>query len=679
MQVQELLSLSDIARLAQVQRPVVTVWRSRSCGTETPFPEPARTVGSQDFFDAAEIVAWLKATGRGNNPEFDADAAAFSNIARDNFHSVSALLVLRQLWDRPFEGLGADDLLDAADEIDPDDEFVYSELEAVSDRLKFLAVYVDKLVDAAYGALPAFDSLVSDRFRANETAISRTAISAQARQLVARCALELSGDEMHFHEATHAGSDLIHELARSLDESAPAIIQQPVVTGSSSSEDRLTLRRLKMLATANDSLTLVKPTAGNQSVVHLAQFPSPGSPTTDPETILQGIDDLVLELGPDQGAVIIAPADVLIDAMASKKSASIRGSILRMGQIRAAARLPQGHLLYKPRTALAMWVIGSEVTDIPLAERRIMLADLSNLKLDKNVIADFATDIGASLVGDEALRSHAFRFAQWARTSIVVASTGSLIPSKKNTKASLAVDSSAQARRQVELELALDHLNSVAMSRPELKIELRARNIDELPSINLQQGTSPLGDLVSQGSVRLISGTRFTGQVLDSIGNEGIKVWSAADLSKGQPTSVVSYFDLAQSYDQAVLTKPGDVIFNVYGKPTALVDRQGSHAVNYPVRILRIDSGESAGIVAEVLAKDINSARHSNWRRWEIRRLPQDVVAPLESSLRKIEEERLAAIQRVGLLNDISEQLISTLLSGNAEIIDSNICTEGRP
>lgn len=679
MQVQELLSLSDIARLAQVQRPVVTVWRSRSRGTATPFPEPAQTSGSQDLFDTAEIISWLQATGRGNNPEFDADAAAFSNIARDNFHSVTALLVLQQLRGQSFKGLGTEDLLDAADEIDPDDEFLYSELEAASDRLEFLAAYVDKLVDASYGALPAFQSLVADRFRANEVAMSRTAISAQARQLMARCALEISGHELIFHEATHGGSDLIHELSQSLDESAAATIQHPSVTESSSSEDRLTLRRLKMLAAANDSLTLVKPTAGNQSVVQLAQFPSPGSPTTDPETILQGIDDLVLELGPGQGAVIIAPADVLIDAMASKRSASIRGSILRMGRIRAAARLPQGHLLYKPRTALAMWVIGPEVTDIPLAERRIMLADLSDLKLDENVIADFATDIGASLVGDEALRNHAFRFAQWARTSVVVASTGSLIPSKKNTKASLAVDSSAQAKRQVELELALDQLNSAAMSRPKLKIELRARNIDELPSRNLRQGTGPLGDLVTQGSVRLISGTRFTGQALDSIANEGIKVWNAADLSKGQPTSVVSYFDLAQSYDQAVLTKPGDVIFNVHGKPTAVVDRQGSHAVNYPVRILRIDSGESSGIVAEVLVKDINNAQHSNWRRWDIRRLPQDVVVPLESSLRKIEEERLAAAQRMRQLDIISEELISTLLSGDAEIIDSNICTEGRP
>ncbi|MFJ2619211.1 hypothetical protein [Glutamicibacter sp. NPDC087344] len=678
MQAQDLLSLSDIARLAQVQRPVVTMWRSRSRGTETPFPEPAHTTGSQDLFRSEEIVSWLQATGRGNNPEFDADAAAFSNIARDNFHPVTALLVLQQLWGRPFQGLSAEDLLDAADEIDPDDEFLYSELEATTDQLEFLAAYVDKLIDASYGALPAFESLVTDRFRANEISISRTAISTEARQLVARCALELAGNELLFHEATHGGSDLIHELSRSLNESTAAIIQQPVVSEISSPADRMTLRRLKMLATANDSLSISKPFGGNQPVVHLAQFPSPEVSSTDPEEILQGIDDLVLELGPTQGAVIIAPADVLIDTMSSKKLTSIRGSILRMGRIRAAVRLPQGHLLYRPRTALALWVIGPTVEEIPLAERRIMLANLSDLELDENVISDFATDVGASLIGDEALRTRAFRFAQWARTSVVIASTGSLIPSKKTTHPSRVTDSSDLAKRQVELELALDHLISAA-SRPQLKIELQARSVNDPTSQHLRSATTPLGDLVHQGTVRLISGTRFTKLSLGDAKHEGIKVWNPTDLLHGQPTGALSYFDLTQSYEHAPLTKPGDVIFTAHGKPSAIVDHQGSHAVNYPVRILRIDSGSDSGIVSEVLAKDINSAFHPHWRRWDVRRLPQSTVAALESSLRTIEEERLAAVQRIGQLDDITHALISALFSGEAEIIDPNISMEGRP
>lgn len=678
MHVQELLSLSDIARLAQVQRPVVTVWRSRSRETDTPFPEPAQTIGSQDLFDVAEIVSWLQATGRGNNPEFDADAAAFSNIARENFQAVTALLVLRQLWGQPFSNLDAEDLLDAADEIDPDNEFLYSELEEASGSLEFLAAYADKLVDASYGALPAFEALVTDRFRANELSMSRSAISSQARQLVVRCALELSGSNLLFHEATLGGSDLIHELSRSLDESAPATIMQSAASESSRPENRLVLRRLKMLAAANDSLSISKLSNGSQPVVQLAQFPSPGAPTTDPETILQAIDDLVLELGPNQGAVIIAPAAVLVDAMASKKLASIRGSMLRMGRVRAVARLPQGHLLYKPRTAFALWVIGPEIEDIPLAERRIVLANLSDIELDEAVISDFATDIGASLIGDQTRRTHSFRFAQWARTSVVVASTGSLVPGKKNKEASLALNSSDQAKRQVELELALDELNSTA-SRPRLEFELQARGATMPASQPRMQSTATLGDLVTQGSIRLISGTRFAEQSLDIAPAQGLKVWNAADLTRGRPANVISYFELAQSYEQAAFTEPGDVVFTTQGKPTAVVDREGSNAVKYPVRILRVDSAKGSELVPEVLAKDINSEQQTNWRRWDIRKLPYDTVAALERSLRELDEERLAAVQRASLIENISQQLISVLLSGEAEIIDPSISKEGRP
>ena len=307
---------------------------------------------------------------------------------------------------------------------------------------------------------------------------------------------------------------------------------------------------------------------------------------------------------------------------------------------------------------MALWVIGPEIEDIPLTERRIMLANLSDIELDEAVISDFATDIGASLIGDQTLRTHSFRFAQWARTSVVIASTGSLIPGKKKKESSLALNSSDQAKQQVELELALDELNSTA-SRPRLEFELQARGATVPVSQPRRRSTATLGDLVAQGSIRLISGTRFAEQSLNIAPAQGLKVWNAADLAKGRPANVISYFELAQSYEQAAFTEPGDVVFTAQGKPTAVVDREGSNAVKYPVRILRIDSAKGSGLVPEVLAKDINSAQQTNWRRWDIRRLPHDAVAALERSLRELDEERLAAVQRASLIENISQQLIS--------------------
>lgn len=71
-----LLTLSDIAALARVQRPVVTTWRKRSRGTDRPFPPRKAYINGQEFFDVEEIVTWLEATGRGKNPDARADAAA---------------------------------------------------------------------------------------------------------------------------------------------------------------------------------------------------------------------------------------------------------------------------------------------------------------------------------------------------------------------------------------------------------------------------------------------------------------------------------------------------------------------------------------------------------------------------------------------------------------------------
>src|SRR5699024_7170127 len=70
------ISLSGVARLARVQRPVVSMWRSRSQHSDAPFPDPISTVGSRELFDAHVVADWLSATGRGNNPDVREDASA---------------------------------------------------------------------------------------------------------------------------------------------------------------------------------------------------------------------------------------------------------------------------------------------------------------------------------------------------------------------------------------------------------------------------------------------------------------------------------------------------------------------------------------------------------------------------------------------------------------------------
>jgi hypothetical protein len=123
------MTMVDIARLARVRRPVVSVWRSRPASTRFPEPLPGGT--GEERFDADAVVDWLEHTGRGNNPEVRADAAAFAwplgPTARDDatvFNGVMALLCLRELAACRLGDLDSHELLDLAEEADPDDEYL---------------------------------------------------------------------------------------------------------------------------------------------------------------------------------------------------------------------------------------------------------------------------------------------------------------------------------------------------------------------------------------------------------------------------------------------------------------------------------------------------------------------------------------------------------------------------
>ena len=164
--VEDLVSLADVALLAQVGRPVVTNWRMRRAQRD-PFPEPVGREGGQEFFSCADVVAWLTRTGLGRNPRAAEDAVAFQFSGRrvltdaGLFHGLSALLCLEALTG-PLPG-DPDDLLDVADERDPDDEFLRREVEALGDDLGRLSAYASLLVRGAMDAAEPFDALLRSR------------------------------------------------------------------------------------------------------------------------------------------------------------------------------------------------------------------------------------------------------------------------------------------------------------------------------------------------------------------------------------------------------------------------------------------------------------------------------------------------------------------------------------
>ena len=197
------ISLSGIARLAHVQRPVVSMWRSRAAASELPFPSPVAQDRGSDVFDALQVAEWLQITNRGNNPDVVADAAAFARFDAtsrgddESFHALTALVALRAVTDKPIGAMTADELRDLADESDPDDASILSEIEGLGDELASMARFVDVLVDGAYTASAAFEALLGERFRDGRRVLTRTALEPAATDLVSELAVELARSNPH--------------------------------------------------------------------------------------------------------------------------------------------------------------------------------------------------------------------------------------------------------------------------------------------------------------------------------------------------------------------------------------------------------------------------------------------------------------------------------------------------
>ena len=97
------ITMPDIARLADVTRQAVTNWRSRS--SAPPFPIAVTSRDGIEHFDRDEVVDWLEATGRGQNPDARLDAPA---IASPKDHDLGSAVVLLALRAAIAEDLGHD-------------------------------------------------------------------------------------------------------------------------------------------------------------------------------------------------------------------------------------------------------------------------------------------------------------------------------------------------------------------------------------------------------------------------------------------------------------------------------------------------------------------------------------------------------------------------------------------
>lgn len=687
------LSLTDIARLAAVRRPVVSMWRRRELA-DHPFPQATTTSGGDERFDALAIVEYLEGTSRGNNPDARADLAAHVRPILGNrldngtlFDGLTALLCLAAITGENLGGRSAADVRHLATQADPDDVLLGREIAAIDDDLAALASHADALADASYSAASAFEGLLRRGLQGalpGQAAVElRPIVHTLAARVASGLAAQAALESPVFIDVTDGSCDLLLATALAYAaQSAPSVASP----GWDTRTARLARRRLRVhdlhrLDLKVDEGEVQIPVA--IEAAHVLQVPSAGRPSMRDAEVLRVVDEVALSLTGRQCAVVLGPASALTDRPGSAEVDLARDAILRTGRLRAAVRLPKGLLVRSPRQALALWVLGPAHPSVPAADRWTVVADLTNSALTDTVVDGVVTDVVAAMTPDDhsikagmpagaviddvhQVRGHQLRYGRRVATS-------SLLPGRRPL-----VDTSTVQRHAAsgsDLAVTIERLVQGLPQSALADLRVDVVGDDALPEA---AASKTLGQLVAEGACRMVPGNRV--DLADITSGDGRLVIGPGELLGQRPIGErrIDLLTFAGSYASARFTEPGDVLFCTSPDVAARVDRDGGSVVVSPARVLRIGPRGQRSMLPETLALDIraiaaesgdgsNSAA-KDWRRWRIRLTLPDQREALATALAAVERERTAALDRLKQLDVIEENLADGVTSNSLTI-----------
>ena len=648
-----LLSLGDIARLAKVKRPVVTMWRKRDMarGQHHPFPAPALTSPAERF-DADDVIDWLRRTGRGNNPDAAIEVALLRigpAAVRDRATLLQALVTLRSLHGQPIGDLDDEALVDLADELDPDDAALFSEISRAGADLHPAALEADELCEAAYGPAPAMDRMrrrAPLELTAPGVDLVRSLTWEITRQLPVR-----SSTTGHQHPAGRrllAGLESSTQLAAELLASVP---EDEAVTVLAPDPSARWLRRHLLTraieSTASDEAPVVR-------LLALDDIP--------PSELLDRVDEVQLELRPGDVALVIAPSATLVDRLPTNALETQRDGLLRLGALRHLVRLPAGLNTRAPRQSLALWVLAPRPRTVTPAERTILVSDLSGRVLETASTDLLIGDIVADLVtpGDAA-RSHAFANARLVSLPTLIAGRGALVPT--GTRPQRLTDLTPTASRAEQVLRTRGVLAQLAESRPSRFGTTSVGAVAPQPNSRRTPGELvTVEDLIHEGNLVVIRGSRLD---LDRLADGPVPVITAEDVltQAGRPAHAatgVDPLDLTRHHPRARRAEAGDIAFVTSPRPAAVVCREPGSVVAYPARTLRVQNSE---LVPEAVAAIINALPETDrrWHGWSFPRADHTAYDALTDLLRAIEDERADLATRHTQLDELAH-----LLTGGA-------------
>ncbi len=611
--VQQTLTLTDIAELAHVQRPVVSMWRRRPRtrgGVEVSFPQPVSATGGIERFDRDELVTWLETTGRGNNDEARQDAPAVSVPAGVDGEDIVALLCLHAMTGDELDGLTKSQLVELAERADAHDHVVLREVRVLTDAPD-LTRYVDDLVEASFGLDDALVRLESGRLRRQAGGRGLTEdVVELVRAVAAACRVHL-GDE-----AVALVPPADYQLTRDVAEGFAGLRLDPDDPATRAHRRRARISGVDLLDDAAATVRVL-------SIV--------GKPATD---ALDAVDNLAISLGPSDIGIVVGSAAVLCDRLLSDAELR-RSQTLRPGNLTIAIRLPRGLWKGAHRQSLALWVLhGSR------GAQWLHAADLDSVVVD---LDDLASDVTGAL---ELSGGRAYRYAR--RADLVPVLAGAPV-----------VPRGVRALRVGNVGFAA-HLDRIHAATLTTSVEVAGYDLAVAPApaqIVLRQRS--LAEVAAAGHLAVKRGSRIDVNHAGAVGTVRVLVADGSlDHLRLDP------LDAERHYPRAVRTEPGDVVFAHQPRPAAQVDTEGGALVASPSRIMRLQPTAPFG--PYVLAALVNqlAAGGSEWQTWSVPDLPASESAALDAALKNATHHLAELRRHERAVQDLTRSLIEGVAAG---------------
>jgi hypothetical protein len=565
-------------------------------------------------FRREDVVEWLEQTGRGKNAEANLDAPALSVPDDVTLDELVTWLCLAALAGEDLAETTPEQRTALARDVDPDDRVLLREVTASKPATCTLR-FIDDLIEASYGPREALDRLEQGRAA---RALGTRDLTSDAVDLVHAvadaCALHLDPE----------GIPLVHVgPASSVTLPLAETFASLVMPG-----DTLELRDIRRRAAIRGIETVDSTTA--PSVRFLSAIGRPAG------EILDLVDNLVLDLGKGDLAVVIGPAGVLCDELQGEQERH-RAQTLRSESLVVALRLPRGMWREAHRQALGLWVCATGGFT-----RRPLVADLAAFTRDELDLGDLASDVTGALT---AAGGRAFRYLRPHDLPPILSSRAAVVPR--------GVRAVRLPTTEIDRHVAVINAATLVTSEPIQPFDVL---VEPAPGTMLLRRRS-LGELKDLRRVRMLRGSRIDPGHSDPDGS--VAVLSATG---SHNTVLLDPFDAARLHPRAARTDPGDVVFAERPRPVARVDDHGGSLVASPSKILRI--GPRAGIGPHTVAAIINQLPDGNteWQTWNVPILDTAAAERLEDALVATANHEASLRRHL----DATQDLVTAMIDGVA-------------